>query len=265
MQKKQQPVQEVKKPILQGSWHGRDAWKLGGKVLLNVLVVSILYLVLGMMLTFDSLALRLLTSLMLVGGAAAFLYSSGLAVGQTDAAFAEIMYQRVQEGKDVPQADRDRCYHPMKGFFAALVGAAPFFLVALVFAVLTRPVEYALGVLPSWLSGLTRQSEFGDALLYYSETSGMSLVSVLRIICRGMAMPFITVAIGLGDSAVLIAERLIPLFVLVAPLGYGFGYRNGLKARIRINTGIVIGDNKKKRRERKERKKRAQRSPQQLV
>lgn len=41
-----------------------------------------------------------------------------------------------------------RCFHPFKGMFAALVGAAPFVAFAVVYAVLTRPITYTLGVLP---------------------------------------------------------------------------------------------------------------------
>lgn len=69
----------------------------------------------------------------------------------------------------------------------------------------------------------------------------------------------------------LLAERLSPLLVLISPLGYAIGYMRGQQLRDRINTGIKVGDDKKKRREQKARKKRqrqqprASKGPQQLV
>ena len=69
-----------------------------------------------------------------------------------------------------------------------------------------------------------------------------------------------------GNDAALLAERLSPLFVLLAPLGYGLGYTQGRKLRDKINTGIKMGDDRKKRRERKARKQRQRsKSPERLI
>ncbi|MEA5000093.1 MAG: hypothetical protein VB087_12000, partial [Candidatus Limiplasma sp.] len=67
-----------------------------------------------------------------------------------------------------------------------------------------------------------------------------------------MTMPFIQVALAMGRDAVLLAERLTPLWVLVAPVGYALGYAQGINVRARVNTGIAIGDQRKKRKARKE-------------
>ena len=122
MQKQQTKVQEVIKPSLTGSWHGKDAFKLGYKLMLNILFVSLIYLILSLLLSFDSLVLRILSSVALVGAAAAYLYYSGMNAGQGDAAFSEIMYQRQVEGKEVTQADRERCSSPGEGFFCRAGG-----------------------------------------------------------------------------------------------------------------------------------------------
>ena len=37
---KQQPVELVHKPIITGSWHGKDAWKLASKRMLRAAGVS---------------------------------------------------------------------------------------------------------------------------------------------------------------------------------------------------------------------------------
>ena len=41
------PVAQVKKPILKGSWHGKDAWKLALKRMLSMLAVTVIYLIAG--------------------------------------------------------------------------------------------------------------------------------------------------------------------------------------------------------------------------
>ena len=137
---------------------------------------------------------------------------------------------------------------------------------AVVYAVLTRPITYTLGVLPSWTEALMRQSEFGDALRYYENVGSMGVMDILRVIDRAMILPFVNVFSYTGNDAALLAERLSPLFVLLAPLGYGLGYTQGRKLRDKINTGIKMGDDRKKRRERKARKQRQRsKSPERLI
>ena len=264
--KKRMPAQEVKRPILIGTWHGRDAYQLGFRAMISMVTATVGYLLLGTMFGFDSIPLRIILCIVIV--ALLFLYtrSQGLARGQGDAAFSEIMFQRQQEGKSIDKRDQDRCYHPAKGFFAAFIGALPFVAVTLVFAVVTEPAVYTLGTLPGWLGDLTRQNEFGDALRYYESREGFAALDALRIFCRVMVMPFINVAVMLGDEVTLWTERMSPLLILIAPLGFAVGYRGGLRARIHINTSIAIGDEKKRRKERRERKRRARNdTPERLI
>ncbi len=266
MSNPKKPIQEVVKPLLIGSWHGRDAWKQGLKLMLNMLFVSLIYLILSLLLTFDALFLRVITALVLIATAAGYLYANGVSAGEGDAGFGEIMYLRDQEGRAITAEDRERCFHPAKGLFAVLVGAAPYLIITLIFACVTTQSTYQLGVLPSWLTRYTRQSGIGDALQYYQGRGGIELITIVRIVVRCMTMPFINVAVGLGDVATLWAERLTPIWVLIAPMGYAYGYAQGIKMRTKINTGIAIGEQKKKRRERKARRERSKsRSPQQLI
>ncbi len=264
-----QAVKPVVKPILTGHWYGRDAARKGGKLMLNLLFVTFLYLALSLLLSFDSLILRIAAGLMLVFTAAAFLYYQGMNAGQTDAAFSEIMYQRQAEGKPIAPEELDRCFHPAKGFYASLLGALPYLLVALVFAVMcffTQVPGYKLGVLPAWLGTSLREGDTGTALHYYSLGKGMDLLTVLRIIVRCLTMPVLNIAVKIGDAAALWADRLSPLWVAIAPLGYGLGYRQGQAIRTKINTSIMIGNQRKKKRERKERRARQNGgSPQRLI
>ena len=266
MGKQAQPLQKVSKPIMTGDWRGSDALRKSRTVLVGMLLVSFLYLIASLLLSFDSLVLRIVFGLLLVAGAFMYFYYQGMNAGENDASFSEIMYQREAEGKPVSPGERSRCYHPLKGFFAALLGALPFVILALVFAVLTVEEHYALGVLPTWLTPYTRQSGIGDALQYYAQREGVTALLVIKIIVRSMTMPFINVAVKLGTGTVLLFERLTPLWVLIAPLGFGFGYRQGPILRDRINTGIAIGDQRKRQREKRERKARQRgKGPERLI
>ena len=111
-----------------------------------------------------------------------------------------------------------------------------------------------------------RRSEFGDALRYYENATTIGAFEVLRIVIRASIMPFINVAAFLGGSATLWMERISPLLLLIAPLGYGLGYLQGPNERVKINTGIKMGDDKKRRRERKARKQRREsKAPERLI
>ena len=270
--KQKKPIELVKKPIIPGSWHGKDANKMAFKRYLSVLATTAIYLFGSIILGFDALWGRILTCVTLAGGMFYYQYMNGLNQGENDAAFGEILYTRQQNGRVVPAEERERSFHPMKGFYAVLAGAAPFVLFALVYAFLAKPVYYSLGVLPAWAEGLMSQTEFATGLNYYGVGAELGVVGVMRIIDRAMIMPFVNVATGIDANAILLAERLSPLLVLISPLGYALGYSGGQRLRDQVNTGIKMGDDRKKKREAKARKKRQRqhqqqrpKGPQQLV
>ena len=151
-----------------------------------------------------------------------------------------------------------------------LVGAAPFVIFAAVFACMTETVYYSLGALPSWMDGLMNQTEVYTSLAYYEAAEPVSALGIMRVIDRAMIMPFVNIATYFGPEAVVLVERLSPLLVLVSPVGYGIGYLGGQHLRDQVNTGIKVGDDRKKKREMKARKKRqrqqrAPKKPEQLV
>lgn len=259
-----QVVEEVQKPVMLGQWNGKHARKLGGKVFLSMLAVTFIYFLLGIMLGINNLFLQSVVSLAVVLFAFSYMRTNGLSQGEGDAAYGEIMYTRQKEGKEILPDDRARCFHPLKGYYAAALGALPFVLITLVYAVLARPVDFGLTTLPSWLSPYLQQSEIGDALNYYTAKTG-DFLDIYRVIVRSLTMPFMTIAAKMSYSVQTWAERLTPLMVLVAPLGYAIGYHQGLRIRTRINTGIVIGVKKKRKKQRREQRRREARGPEQLV
>ena len=70
----------------------------------------------------------------------------------------------------------------------------------------------------------------------------------------------------MSNDAALLGARLSPLVVLLAPQGYGLGYTQGKTLRDKSNTGVKMGDERKKRRERKARRQRQRsKSPERLI
>ena len=263
--KNKKPIELVKKPTLEGSYHGKDAYRLAGKRTLSMVFIAIAYLMLGLMGALDSDVLRILISVGVVVVLFFYQYSAGVSQGETDSAYGEIMYARKQEGKTVTPIDHDKCYHPLKGYFATVVGMAPYMLLAIVFAFMAKLPTYSLGVLPAWTESYMLHGEMADSLAYYQHSMHIQTVDVLRILVRCMIMPFINIASCLGSVAVLWVERFSALLLLIAPLGYGVGYRNGLVARMKINTGIKIGVAKKRKKARKEKMARQKKSPERLI
>ncbi len=267
-QKVKKPVQPqaVVKPILTGAWNGPDMWQMVPKRMLSILLIAALYVFCSIMLVFDNTVLRILTSVVIIVVAAYNQYVRGLEFGEKAAAFSEIQYARQEEGHPIDPQDRRRCFHPWKGLAATLIAAIPFVLICVVYAFMARTDAYTLGVLPAWTSNLMNQNEFCDALNYYNITRTVDLRTVLRIIVRCMTMPVVSIANIFGDQAVLWADRLSALFVLLVPALFGLGYSRGHVMRTKINTGIQQGVDKKKRKERKERKRRQQSSaPERLI
>lgn len=264
--KKSQQPELVVKPILIGSWHSKEALRLVPKRFLSTLLVAVVYVFFSVMAGFDNPVLQLIISAAIIGVVFFYQNSKGMEAGEKDAAFSEIMYEREQEGRSVSAEDRERCFHPFRGTFAALLAALPFVAICLVYAFIVKPWAYQLGVLPAWMDNMLAHNEMGDALAYYNTVRSLTATDILRIIVRCLTMPFVNIANVFGNKAVLWAERLSPLFVLVPSLGFGLGYSRGHALRTRINTGIMQGVEKKKRKERKARKQRQRSSsPERLI
>ena len=128
---KKKPVELVHKPIIRGSWHGKDAVKLVGGRMMTVVAVTVVYLLSCMLLSFEAIWARALTSAVVVATAFYYLYVSGLSQGVGDVQYGEIIYGHREAGRNVAAEDCERSFHPAKGFFAVLAGCMPFVLFAL--------------------------------------------------------------------------------------------------------------------------------------
>ena len=262
MAKKQQKLEPINKPIVDGSCKGKDTRSLILKRMLSVLIIGIVYFACSMMLFFDVLWAEILVCVGLTGLIFYHQYVTGMGLGERDCALGEILYERQEKGGTVSKEDQEHSFHPWKGFVATAVGLIPFLIPCLILAFTAQKVVYSLGVLPSWVSSATQQTNISDALSYYNNLSGASFLDILRILVRAMLMPYFTVATSIGSETALWAERFSGLLLILGPLGYGFGYRQGRRARGMVNASIKAGVDKKKRRERKEKRQRQMRRAQ---
>jgi hypothetical protein len=255
----------VTKPLLTGSMLDGATAKRALRVAGSMLVTVFLYLVFGSLLVVENLFLRLLANGALILMCGGLLYMSGATQGEADAAFGEIMYQRSQEGKPVPDSERARSFYPLKGVATAFLGASPYVLLALVSAVTVQIETYSLGALPSWLSAYQRQGEIGSALSYYQSGTSFGVLDFVQLGSRLMILPYVSMAGASNAAAVLLVQRLAPILVLLIPSGYALGYLRGREMRARVHTSIAQSKRKKKSKDKKEQQRRQQKGPEQLI
>lgn len=248
----------VYKPYLKGTAFSEATARRSLKVLGLMVVFAFFGVIASGVFSFDSSALRLFFNGLVVAFCAVIMYADGSRQGENDVALAEIALNRQNEGKPVSQKDRDNCFHPGKGFLTALLGAAPFVLVALVYALIATKQRYTLGVLPSWVSGYENQDEIGQALAYYHETASMGLEGVLRVAVRLFLFPYMNMFGNGNYEALYLLDKLSPLLCLAVPVFYGVGYLRGPHLRALVHGNIRQARRRQNRNERKAREQRAQ-------
>ena len=84
MAAKQPKVEPVKKPYLNGSFCGKDAWKTVPKRFAGMLMICFVYAIASMIMNFDSLALRIVVSVMIVAAALYYVFAKGMEQGTGD-------------------------------------------------------------------------------------------------------------------------------------------------------------------------------------
>lgn len=265
-QKKTKKPQLVKKPIYRGKVIEKAAAKRGAKVLGSMVLVMVLYLIFGPMLMVENTFLRVVFNIALMLVAVGIMSMMGTGDGESDAALGEIVYQRKQDGKEVSKTEEDRCFNPLKGFFTAYLGAALFFVLAVVLAIFTKEESYVLGVLPTWAQNYYGDTSVGQGLDYYQISRSIGWLDIVRLAVRANVLPIFSMFEASTGASILL-ERLTPLFVLIAPTGYALGYLRGKKVREMIHSSIALSKKKKNKKDKKEKKERQNRNrqPEQLV
>ena len=264
--KKPAPAKAEKTPFLTGAPYDSHVPKAALALFGAQFAMAFVFIMLGAVLSFDNVPLRLITNGLVLLAMVLVFYSSGVSGGTVAVNQGEIMYRRQQTDRDISAEELKRCYHPLKGFVIGILGCLPLLLCALILAVIARRQMYSPGALPSWVTGLVRADEVTAPLTVYTRQAGLGLEAVLRIIVRMSLMPIVNMVGGESADAMLLLERLSPLLVLLPGLSYGVGYTRGVQERQRVHSDIAENKKKaaKKARRQKARKARAEQKPQQL-
>ena len=161
-------------------------------------------------------------------------FNRGSVHGAEAVARGEILWQKQEKGQTFSDSEKKICYHPLKAFVIGVAGTIPFIILGVILALNTR------------IQTTT-----------YTESAGMGLIDIIRIIVRFAVMPFVSLVGADNYAAVYWVEVLSPLILLIPALTYGIGYLSGPSLRSRVHTAISENNRKRIRRERKERRLRA--------
>lgn len=263
---KKAPVKPVVKPYLRGNVIDTSSVKTAVLFVGAMLGMALANLLLTAALMWDSVILRVGANGIVLMVIYLLFYQSGANKGAGDVNQGEILHQRRESGRSVEQKDVNRCYHPLKGIVAALLGSIPVFVAALVLALVAQRQMSSIGALPSWIGGLERRDEVGQALSFYGQVSPLTLEDGLRIVIRMLLMPFVNMVGTKNMDGLLTLERISPVLTLLPALVYGLGYMQGVKIRSRVHTDIALGKRKRAKKEKKRRQARARqmKGPEQL-
>ena len=256
--KKKNAAEPVYKPYLTGRAFSSVAARRGVRILGLMLLFAFVGVIASGVFSFNNAVLRLFFNGVVLAFCAGVMYTEGSRQGENDVAFAEIALGRQNEGKAVADTDKDICYHRLKGFVTALIGAAPFVLIALLYAFMAVKQQYTLGALPSWVSAYETQDEISQALAYYHESAALTLPDILRVAVRLFLFPYMNM-LGNGNyDKLYLLDKLSPLLTLIVPLFYGIGYLRGPHLRALVHGNIRLARRKQNRTQRKAREARAQ-------
>ncbi len=248
MKSRSKKIKPVYKPYLKGNPVSALCAKRGLKLMGYALIFLVLNIFVGTVFNVTGSAfLRIVLNGALLGVYAMLLYLDGLKMGDSDVAFAEIQYAHQQSGETISKADKDHCFHPLKGFFTVFFGLLPILLVCLAYALFAKKNTYSLQALPSWLSAFSAQEEITAPLAYYNRSVPFTVVDGLRIFVRLLLYPFYNLVGMRNADAVLTIDRLSPVLAILPFLFYGVGYIFGLRSRAMTHGGIAHARRRRKK------------------
>lgn len=241
-------IKPVYKPYLKGNPISSLSAKRGLKLLGYSLIFLVMNIFVGTVFNVSGSAiLRIVLNGAMVGVYAMLLYFDGLNIGDGDVAFAEIQYAHQQAGETISKADRDHCFHPLKGFCTVFFGLLPVVLICLAYALNAKKNTYSLQALPAWVSAYSAQEEIMAPLAYYNRSVPFTVVDGLRIFVRLLLYPLYNMAGMRNADAVLAIDRLSPLLAVLPFLFYGVGYIFGLRSRAMTHGGIAHARRRRKK------------------
>ena len=239
------PVQEVKKPFLNGDAVDENTVKNS----LAFFGVMILVFIVSLIACASTAAAGSILRLLINGPVSQHLRIHSFSVDKL---------------KD-QKSERKICFHHLKGYITGIIGTLPFLIAAVYLAVLTKPQMTGAGTLPSWMQSYAQRSDIGSALINYTQPEGMTLLDYVRTLIRICIIPFVNIIGSSNQQGMAVVERLSPLILLLPAAAYGTGYIQGKRIRSKIHTAIKENNKKRIRIEKKKRAARIRsREPEQL-
>lgn len=264
--KKNKKIKPIAKPYLKGNVMSRLVLIRGLKLMVYPVIFVLINLFVGAPFSFENSAiLRVVFNALLVGFCVVLMYNNGQNTGYGDITLAEIMYNHQQEGKPVTDADRDRCFHPLKGVTTALAGFLPLLILTLIYALTAQRQQFSLPGLPAWVGAYESQVDFMRPLSYYQVTEPMSFGVILRVVMRLLLYPWINLVGARNADMTLLVDRLSPILLCLPFIGYAVGYLRGRYSRAMLHGSMAAADRKKRRKARQAARKAKAKSKTELV
>ncbi len=195
-------------------------------------------------------AIRIPVVGILILAAGYLMFSEGAYRGEKDCLMGETLEKLSRKGNyQASPAENDKRFSRMKGILAAVFGALPVFLLAVVVAITAKPYAYTLQDLPGWMSTYLTRAEIGDPLRYMQNVQAVASVSdYFRVAVRFALFPYIGLLGNLSDQASLLFDRISPLLALTMPAACGIGYQFGPSRRAKSAKAIEEAKNKPRKR-----------------
>lgn len=249
-------AKKKQKPIANKPYYKGDAWVKGNikealKVFGYFIFFSVLYVIAGSALNFDSFVLRLIPNLLLVVICGGIMYTKGAALGETDVSLGEIVYARLQDGKAVDEQDKKQSFHPGRGWLIFLLAILPLLLITLPVALTAEKQVYQSQTLPSWVSAFKSNEEIYAPLAFYDVKEQMGALDLMKYISRLLIFPFISIFRTENLNALLWLDRLSPVLAVLSGFAFPLGYMAGPMFRTRVHEDIARNKRKQKKKQKR--------------
>ena len=190
--KKGKSEKNFKKPFLTGNATDENTLKNSLLYFGGFFIVFFVCFMICAMTNSSSNIMRLIVNPAVVILVLTVFFNRGSVHGAEAVARGEILWQKQEKGQSFSESEKKICYHPMKAFVIGIAGTLPFIIIALILALNTRVQSTTAGTLPDWLQAYMRRDEVAAPLVAYTESTGMGLTDILRIIVRFAVMPFVS-------------------------------------------------------------------------
>lgn len=245
-----------KKPLVHKPYHKGKAWSANcGKEAVKLFgfyaFFCLMYVLGGSALNFNQFFLRLIANGLILVVCGGIMYGRGAAMGQDDVTIGEIVYANMENGKEVSQKEKNKCYHPLKGLMVLLVAVVPVLLITVPNSLLAEKQVYQLQSLPSWIDSYPENNDLYMPLAYYGIHVPTTLMDGLGMLSRLLIFPFISIFKTKNLDVLLVLDRLSPILAVLPGLAFPIGYLTGPHGRAQVHGDIARNKRRMKNKNKK--------------